>query len=135
MSHVTYVTLLPCGTSLTFTLPAASDGEPASNEWDTLATRWRQEVAQPLVEAFQALGQEHLPIAKNVWEITRTINGVVWDAYLEDGAIYGETSEGMLRWLKERRQHEQLKQQAELLVFPQQDARYPFRRRQGNPES
>lgn len=53
----------------------------------------------------------------------RHINEVVYASYLADGAIYGETQEGYLRWLRERGEMEHLRMQAAHIEQHQQDLR------------
>ena len=53
-------------------------------------------------------------------EVAGKLYDAVWQAYLADGACYGETHEGMMRWLRERGEAERLRYEAEYILEHQQ---------------
>lgn len=52
-------------------------------------------------------------IAADVLRAGQAIYDALYSAYLEDGAIYGETQDGMLRWINERNQIARLRCEAD----------------------
>lgn len=84
-----------------------SDGEPDVSDMQKVidgvaeACQIILDILQPVAERFIALGQE--------------IYDTLYAAYVADGAIYGETQEGMLRWLEESREIARLRSEAQRL--------------------
>lgn len=59
------------------------------------------DILQPVAERFVQMGQE--------------IYDTLYAAYVADGAIYGETQDGMLRWMEERNQIARLRSEADYI--------------------
>lgn len=57
------------------------------------------DILRPVAERFVAMGQE--------------IYDTMYAAYVADGAIYGETQEGMLRWMEEMNEIARLRSEAQ----------------------
>lgn len=57
------------------------------------------DILQPVADRFIAMGQE--------------IMDTMYAAYVADGAIYGETQEGMLRWMEELNEIARLRSEAQ----------------------
>ena len=83
----------------------------------------KEQIIQPMVQAFQAIAEALQPVFKDVLTVLQTLNDAVYAAYLEDGAIYGETQDGMLRWLREQDEIARLRMQAERIVQHQEAIR------------
>lgn len=72
------------------------------------AIRAIQELAQALVEALQPLMDAIIDACKKLYD-------AVYAEYRERGAIYGDTHEGMMRWVEELTTIVRLRQEAEYL--------------------
>lgn len=97
---------------------AASLHPPVVDYWKSLqelTTYYKENLIKPLVQALQTLAEALQPVFKEVCTVIQAVNDALYAAYLKDGAIYGETQEGMLRWMKERGEIERLKMEAERL--------------------
>lgn len=57
------------------------------------------DILRPVAERFVAMGQE--------------IYDTMYESYLSQGAIYGETEEGMLRWMEELNEIARLRSEAQ----------------------
>lgn len=84
---------------------------------------FNENVTQPLTKAFQAIVEAIQPALKPMMEAIQHISEAVYASYLEDGAIYGETQEGYVRWLRECGEMERLRVQVEHIKQHQQDLR------------
>ena len=60
-----------------------------------------QQITTPLLETIAAHVQYMLSLWAEAWE--QTLYPPLHDAYLADGAPYGDTMDGLLQWLKEAR--------------------------------
>lgn len=87
------------------------------------AKLFSENVTQPLTKAFQAITEAIQPALKPIIEAIQHINEVVYASYLADGAIYGETQEGYVRWLRESGEAEYLRMQANHIEQHQEDMR------------
>lgn len=67
------------------------------------------ELRQQIVSALQS---QYATVATAV----ASMHAVIYDAYIADGAIYGETDEGMLRWISEINEIARLRAEAEYIV-------------------
>jgi hypothetical protein len=91
------------------------DWQQASRAWQTFLQRFQQEVFLPVTKAFEKLTEALQPTFQVVAAVAEHVSNVLWEAYREDGAIYGETQEGFLRWMKEKAEIEHLRMQAECI--------------------
>lgn len=75
--------------------------------------RWREETVPALTGLFTEMRQAVQPIIESTLEIAQKVSDAVRTAYIEDGAIYGDTHEGLMRWLNERGEINRLRNEAE----------------------
>lgn len=104
-------------------LPQKAESLHQPVDWSGFIESWNTNVMQPLAKAFQSIAEILQPAFKPVVEVMGKINKIVWNAYLADGAIYGETQEGFLRWLKEGSKIERLQREAEQIEQRQANIR------------
>lgn len=74
-----------------------------------------QKVIDGMAEFHSDLIAAIRPIAKSVIETGQRIYDTMYAAYIADGAIYGESQEGMLRWMEELREIARLCSEAQRL--------------------
>jgi len=94
-------------------LPQQAESLHQPVDWSGFIESWNTNVIQPLAKAFQAIAEAIKPAFEAALKVVQAVSDVVYNAYLEDGAIYGESHEGMMRWMKERGEIARLRQQAE----------------------
>lgn len=104
-------------------LPEQAESLHQPIDWSGFIESWNTNVIQPLAKAFQSIVEVLRPALKPVVDAMSKINEIVWNAYLADGAIYGETQEGFLRWLKEQGEIKRLQHEAEQIEQRQANIR------------
>ena len=96
-------------------LPEQAESLHQPIDWQDFMDRWKTNIIQPLAQAFQAIAEAMKPAFEATMKVAQAVNDVIYNAYLEDGAIYGKSHDGMMRWMKERGEIARLRQQAEHL--------------------
>jgi methionyl-tRNA synthetase len=66
-------------------------------------------------EIFIETGKALQPMIDGFVETCQDIHDAMHDAYLNDGAIYGNTHEGLMRWMEERSKVNRLRTEADML--------------------
>ncbi len=69
------------------------------------------------------LGKAIRPVFDATLEMAQHIHDALHQAYVDDGAIYGDTHEGLMRWMHERSEIERLRAQAERIEQHQDSVR------------
>lgn len=64
---------------------------------------WARKAEASIVNAFADFHEAMQPQIAAANEVSRTLYNVYYAQYLSAGAPYGETHEGLLRWMDERR--------------------------------
>ena len=119
---------------------ATDDLTPAQQQ--QLIEQW-DATWKPLREGFAALGDALIqafanlqPAFESFWRVWREeIIPRVHQAYLDAGAPYGDTSGGMMRWLREEGEIRRLQQQIDHIRQRQQDVadfRHMLARKRGD---
>ena len=70
-----------------------------------LADTWRQraeQVSEALTRFFVAVREVTEDWLDALAPVIQQLHDTLWQAYLQDGAVYGETEGGMWRWWLER---------------------------------
>ncbi len=75
------------------------------------------EVQQTIADGMQAISKA----VTGLIEWVQSLNDWFYQAYLDDGAKYGETNEGMRRWLEERSVESAAKAKVELAAQRERD--------------
>jgi hypothetical protein len=68
------------------------------------AQKWGERMASlgdALSQLAQAVAASLAPVVKAIAEVARKLYDLLWQQYLGEGAIYGRTHEGMMKWLGE----------------------------------
>jgi hypothetical protein len=89
------------------------DHEAFLRQAEAVAEKFRLDVARPLQEFAETLRQSMMPVMEKFVEAMKQMHGVVYQNYLNCGAIYGETPEGFQRWLEELGEINRLEAQAQ----------------------
>ena len=77
--------------------------------------QWREHTMPALTNLFNTIGQALTPAIESTLVIVERIGDALHTAYVEDGAIYGDTQEGLQRWLRECTEINRLRMQADRL--------------------
>lgn len=99
------------GPGWVFWMPGQGEGRGAVTEKAERQEQWEQfgETVEAFLEILEEwamrMSEQILPKVQQFWDI-------VWDAYVAQGAVYGETHEGMMRWMHELGEAEQQEAQA-----------------------
>jgi hypothetical protein len=68
-----------------------------------------------LEEAMNTFARSLQPVMRSMVEIITKVAETVHTAYIEDGAIYGDTETGLMRWIEEKRKIARLRTEADEL--------------------
>lgn len=79
------------------------------------------QIAQAWREAMAPLGAYLQDALELLGTVLRQVSEIAWTAYEEAGAPYGETSDGLLRWLREESEATRLRVQAETIEQQHRD--------------
>ena len=81
------------------------------------------EFSRQMTTFMTELGKAVRPVFDATLQMAQHIREVVHQAYVDDGAIYGDTHEGLMRWMNERSEIERLRAQAERIEQYQDSVR------------
>ena len=87
-------------------------------DWQRAARQMNEGMAvftAQLHDFFQRVGKALQPTFEAYLKLAQDIHDALHTAYLEDGAIYGDTHEGLMRWLEECGKINRLRAEAERL--------------------
>lgn len=68
-----------------------------------------------LNKTFAAVAEALKPTMDAVLKAAETISAALWQAYRDEGAIYGDTQEGLQRWMDEQMKINRLRAEADRL--------------------
>lgn len=88
------------------------DHEAFLRQAEAAIEKFRLDMARPLHEFAETLRHSMTPVMKKFVEAMNQMYGVVYQHYLDCGAIYGETPEGFARWLEELGELARLEEEA-----------------------
>lgn len=83
-----------------------------------------QQIAQEptFTAALERFASATKPVFEETLKIARHVCDVMYQAYLEDGAIYGESHDGLMRWMNELSEAKNLRAKAERIEQHQDTA-------------
>ncbi|MCA9872174.1 MAG: hypothetical protein KC441_00905 [Anaerolineales bacterium] len=97
------------------------DFEELSIDADALAEVFRTYIARPVLALAEAFVVAFRPVMEKFAEKARELHAIVYQEYVAQGAIYGETDEGFARWLEELAEINRLEAEAQRLRQSHED--------------
>lgn len=84
-------------------------------ENQTLGTYFQQ-FNEAAVKAGQAIEENLIPAFQRLIPVMQAVYDTIWRTYREAGAPYGETADGLLRWVREVGEAKRLQFEAERIL-------------------
>ncbi len=112
--------------------PQHIDWQQASAQFQAsiaeLSKRVQEHVVPIIYQGVPSFAESIKPAVDAVLDISQKVDSAMHTAYLEDGAIDGDTHEGLMRWMNERGEIARLRAEADRIEQHQAGLRH-FRQR------